>query len=169
MSPELFALLERIHGHLAVLGLALLLHPVITLRTRRGLNWRTHLTAELGAALLAIPFAIGWAIYPAYRTHVKPSLFAAESPAFHAFETKEHLAAMAVFLAVGGAVALRAAGKTPAGRSAALVDDGAGLVARRSDRRVGDLDQRGQRSRLVGREDATPRSDRSRCSHRLLR
>lgn len=119
MSPEAFALWERIHGHVAVLGLALVLHPVITLWTRRGLNWRTHLTAELGAALLVLPFAIGWWIYPTYRAHVKPELFARTHPAFHAFETKEHLAAMAVFLAVAGAGTLRFAGRSEAGRRAA--------------------------------------------------
>lgn len=119
MSPEAFALWERIHGHLALLGLALILHPVITLWTRPGLNWRTHLTAELGAALLVLPYALGWWIYPTYRSLVKPALYQANHPAFHWFETKEHLAAMCVLLAVGGAGCLRFAGKDPAGRRAA--------------------------------------------------
>ena len=119
MSPELFAIVERIHGHLALLGLAVLLHPVVTLRTRRGLNWRTHLTAELGALFLVVPFALGWAIYPDYRTHIKPELFVNAPSAMLAFETKEHLAAMATLLAVGGAAVLRTAGKTPEGRRAA--------------------------------------------------
>lgn len=119
MSPDAFALVERIHGHLAVLGLAVLLHPVITLRTRSGLNWRTHLTAELGAALLAVPFALGWAIYPVYRAEVKPGLFARAPGFMAAFETKEHLAAMTLCLAIGGALTLRLVGRTPNGRLAA--------------------------------------------------
>lgn len=119
MSPEAFALLERIHGHIALLGLAVLLHPVITLRTRRGLNWRMTLSADLGALLLLVPFAIGWAIYPVYRQAVKPRLYELNRTAMLAFETKEHLAAMAVLLAIGGAVTLRWTGKTERGRKAA--------------------------------------------------
>lgn len=136
MSPELFALLERIHGHIAVLGLAVLLHPVITLWTRKGLNWRMVLTAELGALLLLVPYAIGWSIYPVYRSTVKPRLYQMNPGAMYAFETKEHLAAMAVLLAIGGAVTLRATGKTDAGRRAAwwllagawLLGAGAGIL-----------------------------------------
>lgn len=119
MSPETYALLERVHGHVALLGLALLLHPVITLRTRSSLNWRTHLTAELGAALLAAPFALGWAIYPVYRAEVKPGLYGRAPAWMAAFESKEHLAAMALCLAIGGALTLRLAGRTPSGRTAA--------------------------------------------------
>lgn len=119
MSGTLFALLERVHGHLALLGLAVLMHPVITLRTRRGLSWRMQLSADLGAVLLLVPFALGAWIYPTYRRDVKPSLWVEHHDAALLFETKEHLAAMAVALAVGGALALRSGGKQPAARQVA--------------------------------------------------
>ncbi len=103
----IFALLERIHGHVAVLGLAVLLHPVISLRRRRGTARYTQLSADLGALLLVAPVALGLAIYPAYRADVKPGLLVGAPLAAVAFETKEHLGAMAVALAIGGAVTLR--------------------------------------------------------------
>ena len=119
MAPTLFALFERIHGHLAVLALALLLHPVLTLRRRPLLARWTVLTAEIGAAMLTAAFALGWWLYPTYRVQVKPSLLAGAHSVAMAFETKEHLAFCAVALAVGGAVALRTSGASPAGRRAA--------------------------------------------------
>ncbi len=118
MSPW-YALIERLHGHLAILGLALLLHPIVMLRAGRRPTARTRLVAELGAALLLVPFAVGLAIYPAYRQGVKPGLLA-EAPVVTAqFEVKEHLAALAVALAVGGAVTLRAGGRHPEAWAAA--------------------------------------------------
>ena len=103
----LFPLLERVHGHLAVLGLAVLLHPVVTLRTRRGSGRWTQLSADLGALMLALPAALGIAIYPTYRASVKPDLLLHAPNVAAAFETKEHLGAMAVALAVSGALVLR--------------------------------------------------------------
>ena len=119
LSPALYAFLERFHGHLALLGLALLLHPVVTLSRRKGLGGYTLLSAELGAALLVAPFAVGWLIYPTYRTQVKPGLVSEQLAVALRFETKEHLAAMAVALAISGAITLRAAGRTAVGRRAA--------------------------------------------------
>lgn len=120
MSPgQLFALVERLHGHLAVLGLAVLLHPVITLRTRPGLALWTRRTADLGALLLLVPFAMGWWIYPAYRSEPKLRLYALGDPAWLWFESKEHLAAFAVGLAVAGALTLHVDGRTARGRRAA--------------------------------------------------
>jgi hypothetical protein len=118
-----YALWANVHGHLAVLGLAVLLHPVVTLVRRKAATPWTRRTAWLGAAMLTVPFAIGWWLYPTYRQRVKPALYAAHDPgsaaALKAFESKEHLAAMAVVLAVSGAVALHAAGRTPEGRRTA--------------------------------------------------
>lgn len=119
MDPELYGLLVRVHGHVAVLGLAVLLHPVIQLRTRRGLSRWTRFTADLGALLTAAPFALGWALYPAYRSHVKPSLWMGRLPVALAFESKEHLALLSVAFAVSGALTLRLAGRTPEGRQTA--------------------------------------------------
>ncbi len=121
MGAALFGLLERVHGHLAVLALALLLHPVITLRSRRLLTRWGVRSAELAALLLSASFALGWWIYPTYRGSVKPSLLADAPRVAASFETKEHLAFCAAALAIGGAVALRRAGATPEGRRAAWV------------------------------------------------
>lgn len=119
MSPTLFSLVGRLHGHLAMLGLALLLHPVITLRRRKGLALWTKRTAALAAGLLWVPFALGWWIYPTYRQHPKVALWRQEHPALWAFETKEHLAAFCVVLATSGAIVLYTSGKTDTGRRAA--------------------------------------------------
>jgi hypothetical protein len=119
VSPHAYAWLVELHGHVAVLGLAVLLHPVITLRRRGKATPYVMLTAELGALLLAAPAALGWALYPAYRARVKPPLWLGDPQAVLRFESKEHLAAMAVVLAVAGAITLRAAGRRPVGREAA--------------------------------------------------
>ncbi len=119
MSAALFGLLERVHGHLAVLAVALLLHPVITLTTRRLLTRWTVRSAELGALLLGASFGLGWFIYPDYRGLVKPTLLSEAPRVAAAFETKEHLAFCAASLALAGAVALRRAGRTPQGRTVA--------------------------------------------------
>jgi hypothetical protein len=119
VTPQAYAWLVEVHGHVAVLGLAVLLHPVITIRRRHRVTARMLLSAELGALLLAAPAALGWAIYPTYRASVKPPTWLGHPAAVLRFETKEHLAAMAVVLAVCGAITLRAAGRRPVGREAA--------------------------------------------------
>ncbi len=119
MSPETFALLERLHGHLAVLGLALLVHPLVSLRRRPGLSSRTRLTAELAALLLAIPTALGLWLYPTYRQQVKPGLVQEHLPLALGFETKEHLAVACVALVLGGTAMLRLAGRRADARAAA--------------------------------------------------
>lgn len=119
MSGELYALLARLHGHLAVLGLVLLVHPLVTLRRRPGLSSRTRLTAELAALLVALPALGGWLLYPTYRARVKPGLIAEQLPLARLFESKEHLALMCAALAVGGALTLRLGGRRPEGRTAA--------------------------------------------------
>jgi len=119
MSPELFALLARVHGLLAALALAVLLHPVITLRTRRALTRWTLRTSDLGALLLAVVGALGAWLYPLYRARPKISLLHQAPLYADLFESKEHLAVIAIALALGGAITLRVAGEHPAGRRAA--------------------------------------------------
>lgn len=121
MSGQVYSWLVSLHGHLAVLGLAVLLHPVITLRRRNSVSKNVMLTADLGALLLLAPFAMGWAIYPTYRKTVKPLLWMEAPGAVLRFESKEHLAALAVALAVAGALTLRLGGRRPAGREAAWI------------------------------------------------
>jgi hypothetical protein len=119
MTPDTFALLERMHGHAAVLGLAVLLHPVVTLRRRKALTLWSVRTADLGALLIAMPWVAGWWLYPTYRLDVKPGLWAEHRQIALLFETKEHLAALTLFLVVSGAITLRAAGNTASGRRTA--------------------------------------------------
>jgi len=108
MTPLLYMWLERVHGILAVLGLAVLLHPVVSLRHAKLRSRWTQWTADLGAGLLLAPFVIGWQIYPSYRQHIKPRLWLEQHDTALRFESKEHLALLATTLAVSGALALRA-------------------------------------------------------------
>lgn len=119
MSPALYTLLAVVHGHLAVLGLAALLHPVVTLRRSATVTTAMLWSAELGAALLAAPFALGLALGPHWRHDVKPPLWLEAPGAVLRFDAKEHLAAMAVTLAIAGAFTLRVAGRKEVGREAA--------------------------------------------------
>jgi hypothetical protein len=121
VTAEFFGFLARAHGQVATLGLAVLLHPVITLRFRRRATPWTRLTADLGALLLLFPSLAGWWLYGTYRARVKPSLWLGHPSAVLRFETKEHLAAMALALAVGGALTLRFGHRSPAGRDAAWI------------------------------------------------
>ena len=94
-----YGLWERIHGHLALIALILVLHPVVTLPADR--VW-TRRTAILAALALGVPFALGGWIYPEYGAEVKPGLH----PFLRAgFEVKEHLAALALAAVGSGAVA----------------------------------------------------------------
>lgn len=128
MSPQTYALLERLHGHLALLGLALLVHPLVTLRRRPGLSRRTLLSADLAALLLLLPYVGGWLLYPTYRGQVKPDLVRDSLPLARIFESKEHLALMALSLVLGGVAVLHAAGRQPEGRTAAWWLLAAGLL-----------------------------------------
>ncbi len=118
-GPQLYMLVTSLHGLVGTLALALLLHPVITLRKATTLRWGTRFTAELAAGMLAVVFAVGWWTYPTYRNKVKPDLLVDQHPAWLWFEGKEHLAAMATVLAVSGALTLRFAGDDPDARRAA--------------------------------------------------
>jgi hypothetical protein len=121
VSPQLFALVERLHGHVALLGLALLLHPVVALIRRPGVGRWTARTAWMGAALLTSTFAVGLWMYLDWRRHIKPGLVHAGDVAWVQFEVKEHLAALCVALAIGGAAVVQVAGRDPALRRTAIV------------------------------------------------
>jgi hypothetical protein len=116
MTAQSFALLERLHGHVGWLALALLLHPVVTLGRRPHLARWTVRSAELAAALLASTFAAGWWLYGPYRARVKPGLLADAPRVAAAFESKEHLAFVCLCLAMAGAVTLRLLGHRPDAR-----------------------------------------------------
>jgi hypothetical protein len=114
-----YTALTTLHGVLAGLSLAVGAHPLVAIRTR-GVSKYTVLTATLTAIGFSSTFALGWFVYPEYRRMVKPALYLASSGAVQRFETKEHLAALAVGLTVAGAATLRVAGRTAPGREAAF-------------------------------------------------
>lgn len=87
-------LLQKLHGHLGVLALAASLHPVLSVRAR--------LSAYAAAALMVATHALGWWVYPAYRSEVKLRVYEASYAAGQLFETKEHLAFFALCLALAG-------------------------------------------------------------------
>jgi len=105
----MYALLERLHGHLGWLGLAVLLHPVITLR-RSVITRRCRLSVILAAMLISAPSILGWWLYPTYRQQVKPSLIMRSENWALAFETKEHLAWFALVLTWSGVMTVFLAG-----------------------------------------------------------
>jgi len=98
-------LLERIHGHLGVLGAAALLHPAILLWRGRPLTPRLRLAVGLGLLMLTAAFALGLYFYGDYRALVKRELFAQNPMVGLLFETKEHLSYAAFSMAWGAAVA----------------------------------------------------------------
>lgn len=105
MEPH-WLLLEKIHGHVSLLAVALCWHPVAALRrARRPSRW-TLLTGWLGSGLLTVTVALGWWIYPPYRQDLKRDLYLASPFWGNAFEVKEHWAHYAWCFAIAGAVAL---------------------------------------------------------------
>ena len=127
MTPVSFALVERLHGHLGWLGLAVLAHPLLVLLRGRPVTRGTRLSAVIATALVVLPYALGWAIYPTYRTHIKPALIAAQLPVALRFESKEHLALFTVVFAVSGLATLLVS-KRPEARRLATVLIGLGWV-----------------------------------------
>jgi hypothetical protein len=99
--------LQSLHGYVAVLGLALALHPWFALRRATRPSKGTRLTGWLASATLLTSSAAGWLIYPDYRDTVRRALYAADVRYGLGFEIKEHLAAFALALALAGAVLLR--------------------------------------------------------------
>jgi hypothetical protein len=98
-------LLEAIHGHLGVLAMVALYHPALMLWSGKPLSRNGRIALGLSLALVTLTFALGLTIYPAYREEVKPELFRADVRAGLLFETKEHLAWIALISAVGAGIA----------------------------------------------------------------
>lgn len=104
MSFWLF--LEKIHGHIGLLALALCLHPPIALLYARRPSRGTRISGYLAAASVIAVNVAGWIIYPEYRTAVKLDLYRHARFYGLLFEVKEHLAWYAIAPAVAGALAL---------------------------------------------------------------
>lgn len=125
MDGSVYTVLVSLHGHLAWLSLAALIHPVWWLRPGRPVTPRVRWTARIGALGLTSVYALGWFIYPRYRNGVKPRLLfdgTGVSPdiwAAYRFESKEHLAVLAVSLALAGLAVVEWAPRSEATRKAA--------------------------------------------------
>jgi len=114
MTP--LGILGPVHLVAAVVGLSLLTASLIRLyRSEDGVP--TRRLASAGGLFMAIPFALGWAMYPTYRTQIKPGLLTEHPGLVTAFESKEHLAAMGLCCVLGGVGALIAPEGLGAGRS----------------------------------------------------
>ena len=130
MSDLIVRLLERVHGHLGWLSALALAHPAVLLhRPRRNVVG----VATAATVLVTLAAALGALLYPAYRSAVKPMLFATAPLVGELFERKEHLGVAALVLAwVGlGAVMLarrRDAAAIDLGRMAFVAYAGAALV-----------------------------------------
>ena len=94
--------LERVHGHLAWLAVAALLHPALLLRDPRR---RARVSVSLATGLVVVAAALGAGIYGEYRARLKQRIFI-ESPTLGwMFERKEHLAVGVVAFALAGCAA----------------------------------------------------------------
>jgi hypothetical protein len=135
ISGEGFAWIARVHGHLALLSVVLLAHPVVTMRGPNVRRW-TQITAELAAALTVTVWSLGAWLYPTWRREVKPPWVLAGHDVVPAFEVKEHLAAVAAALAVAGGGGAARRGPRGAGDEPGVA--GAGAVVVGDHRGVGD-------------------------------
>jgi hypothetical protein len=95
-------LLAAVHGQLAVLGLAALLHPVVSLRAHQRAS-RGQRAAVLGALLLTgLALATGYWRYDAWRRVERARLVHEDLDFVLLFERKEHLSFVAAALLVAG-------------------------------------------------------------------
>ena len=117
MRPEVYSLLQTVHGILGGFALVLLLHPLVALSRATEVSDRVVRLCLLAGLMAAAPFTLGWWLYPTYRVRIKPSLFVQDNPAWLWFESKEHLAALFVILTISGALTLWL-GRAPARRAA---------------------------------------------------
>ena len=96
-------LFETVHGHLAVLAVAVLLHPAWLLRRGQRLSRGQAVAVAATVLLVVLAFASGLFVYGDYRSLVRAGLFRASSSAGLLFETKEHLAYGVVATTLGAA------------------------------------------------------------------
>lgn len=96
--------LQKVHGHVALLGIALALHPVLVLKPKRGISSRTRLSGWLATIFAVAMNGLGWYIYPAYRNEIKRDFYLTNRLYGDFFEIKEHLAYHSMILAIIGGV-----------------------------------------------------------------
>lgn len=102
-------ILESLHGHAAILAVAILFHPALLLWRGRPLSVGSRMAVLSAGAMSALAFALGIAIYPGYRAHVRSHLFMTDPRAGLLFESKEHLAWLVLTLALGASITALAA------------------------------------------------------------
>ena len=100
----LLRILETVHGHLAILAVAALLHPAILLRRGRALTRGIRWSVGLTTLFVVLAFGTGLAIYGDYRELVRRDLWLADPDAGRLFETKEHIAFGVLTLTLGAGV-----------------------------------------------------------------
>ena len=105
MSTELLRLIESMHGHVGALAAVALLHPAVLLWKGRPATRGVRLSIALTTLLVTLAFGMGIGIYGDYRAVVKRPLFRDDLTAGLLFETKEHLAWIALAGALGAGVA----------------------------------------------------------------
>jgi alpha-beta hydrolase superfamily lysophospholipase len=131
MTDLIVRILERIHGHVGWLSALALAHPAVLLRRPR----RNVLgVATAATVLVTLTASLGALFYPAYRSGVKPQLFASAPAVGALFERKEHLGIAALVLAWIGLAVLAVARRRDAaaldlGRVAFVAYTGAAFVA----------------------------------------
>ena len=96
-------LLEKIHGHLAILAIALCYHPWFGLRSARRPSFATRVSCYLATVMMSASIAVGWFIYPEYRNQVRQTLYLTSRTLGKAFEVKEHIGTFALALVLAGA------------------------------------------------------------------
>jgi hypothetical protein len=130
VSSAILRAAEHFHGHVALLSTAALYHPAFLLRRSKR---RAVAACLAAAALVTLTAALGAAIYPAYRSELKPAIFASSPVIGMIFERKEHLGVGAVILAWAGVLLhLRGRdddGERRGGRSAFVAFIGAAVFA----------------------------------------
>ncbi len=112
-------LLEKLHGHVGLLGIALCFHPVLSLRKAQRPTRRVRLSGYLALLGLVLGNALGWLIYPEYRQQIRGELYLLGLSDL--FEVKEHLAWYSLALAALGAGLLRASAAEAGPRLRSLI------------------------------------------------
>ncbi len=130
MSSEILRLVESIHGHIGALAAVALLHPAILLWSGRPATRGVRLSIALTTLLVTAAYSLGIGIYGDYRAVVKRPLFRDDLAAGLLFESKEHLAFVALVLTFGAILPSLATGPEGAGqrRMAARLWAGAALA-----------------------------------------
>jgi heme A synthase len=100
----LWRILESVHGHLAVLAAAALIHPAILLRRGKPLSRGMKWSVALSALAVVAAFSTGIVLYKPYIANVRIGLFLRSVRAGMSFESKEHLAFAVIALVAGAAV-----------------------------------------------------------------